>query len=122
MHITTRTLNLHDMYSNDYACISLRHDVNENKVAALSDEMAENGWTGRPVVMAEARSGMWRNVTGCHRLCAGERAEVEIPIVLVRAESPGDDDDLTMAWSDDDDGSARALREWPEVSDLVAQG
>ena len=37
----------------DQLAVRLRHPPRPNKVASLGEELSENGWEGRPVILAE---------------------------------------------------------------------
>jgi hypothetical protein len=100
--------------------IILRHDVDETRVTALAESL-ESGWSGRPVVLY-ADGDRLVNITGCHRIAAAARIDIDVPAMVLLADSPEDDDLIDFAAANDDHDAAHALRAWPEISALVRLG
>jgi hypothetical protein len=59
--------------------ISTLHELrDENKKNKIRDDMRNNGWTGRPVIVVKTFCGDYQALTGTHRICAAD--EINLPV------------------------------------------
>lgn len=114
---TTQTIDIRDVH------ISLRHDVDEERMAPLVESLGTKGWQGRPVVMYRESDGRLINITGCHRIEAACRVGIDVPAVIIDASDLDTLDLCEYAASVDDFDAASALLPLGrELHDLVQQG
>lgn len=67
--------------------------LDDEKLAVLSYEISEHGWTDRPLLVAKDYDGSYKAITGTHRyLAAVTNGMTEIPCLVVENLDPFSDD------------------------------
>jgi len=71
--------------------------IDKDKFQQLVEDMKENGWNGRPLVVIDC-GGEYSALTGSHRLAAAREAELyEIPCAIVDHGTMFEDYDITVS-------------------------
>lgn len=71
--------------------------IDKDKFQQLVEDMKENGWNGRPLVVIDC-CGEYSALTGSHRLAAAREAELyEIPCAVVDHGTMFEDYDITVS-------------------------
>ena len=91
------------------------HEVtNQEKFEALVEDMKNNGWNGRSLIVIDC-GGEYKALTGSHRLAAARKAGIEkIPVACVEYGTLFEDYDITIDDLKDPDENYRMIGEYDE--------
>ena len=107
---------MYDIRINSLGTVYLSHaPENANKIVRIAEDMAQNGWKGRPAIMLDAGDHKIA-LNATHRLCAAIGQDIEIDTVMLPDDLTADEWDSIERANDDDDLLA-ALEEINESRD-----
>src|SRR5688572_30545940 len=87
-----------------FEIVPLHEPRNAAAVEAMAQDMGENGWTGRPLLVVQSASG-FQAWTGSHRIAAAREADLStVPCYVIQEGVFADSDvDATFGHVDDAD-------------------
>jgi ParB-like chromosome segregation protein Spo0J len=100
----------------------LHEERYQTKLDELVDDMKENGWNGRPLLVIKRVSGGYQGWTGSHRIAAAREAELPVVPCYVVHERDLIERDLDPDWHVEDYERLNILREFGDEEAISLMG